>query len=528
MRYITIFAGLTACGFAPGFVLADSPQWGVSPARNNVSDAKGIPVEWKVGRFEEKTGKWLSPGAKSIRWVARLGSQTYGSPVIAGGKVFCATNNGAGYLPRYPQKVDLGCLLCFRQSDGGFLWQLSREKLAAGDSEDYAEQGICCGPLVEGKRLWTVTNRCEVLCLDTDGNAATPGDARTLWSYDMIRQLGVVPHNMSSCSVTAAGDLLLVVTSNGVDEKTHGRMPAPKAPSFIALDKNTGKLAWADDSPGGNVLHGQWGSPAYAVIDGVPQAIFPGGDGWLYSFLAKPAAGDKPELLWKFDCNPKQSVWKADGGGDRNTLVATPVVVGSRVYIAVGDDPSLGQGTGHLWCIDATKRGDVSPELVLDKAGKPVPPRRIQAADTAAGEVVRPNPKSAAVWHYNGTGRKGDGQPEFKDTMHRSLSMAVLKDGLLVIADIGGLVHCLDAKTGKAHWTHDTLSSIWGSPLIVEDRIYIGTEGGEVAVLTLSPTLKLLAKNDMASPVFTTPAATDGVLYVATQTHLVAIAKEKE
>jgi outer membrane protein assembly factor BamB len=528
MRYITIFAGLAACGIVPGVAPADSPQWGGSPARNNVSDAKNIPTEWKVGQFEEKTGKWLGQGAENIRWVARLGSESYGSPVVAGGKVFSATNNGAAYLPRYPKKIDLGCLLCFGQADGRFLWQLSCEKLAAGAAVDYPKQGLCCGPLVEGKRLWTITNRCEVVCLDTEGNPATPGEARPLWSYDMIRQLGVAPHNMSSCSVTAAGDLLLVVTGNGVDEKTHSQVPAPQAPSFIALDKTTGKLLWADNSPGANIIHGQWGSPAYAVIGGVPQAIFPGGDGWLYSFLAKPAGGGKPELLWKFDCNPKRSVWKLDGNCDRNTLVATPVIVGSYVYLAVGDDPTLGQGTGHLWCIDATKRGDVSPELVFDKAGKPVPPRRTQAADTAAGEVVRPNPNSAAVWHYVGAARKGAGEPQFKDTMHRTLSMAAVKDGLLVIPDLAGLVHCLDAKTGKVHWTHDTLAAIWGSPLIVEDRVYLGCEGGEMFVLALSPTLKVLAKNEMGSAVFTTPVATDGVLYVATQTHLVAIAKEKE
>ena len=52
---------------------------------------------------------------------------------------FCATNNGAGWLKQYPAKVDLGCLLCFRQSDGRFEWQLSCEKLAR--VIDYPEPG---------------------------------------------------------------------------------------------------------------------------------------------------------------------------------------------------------------------------------------------------------------------------------------------------------------------------------------------------------------------------------------------------
>ena len=38
------------------------------------------------------------------------------------------------------------------------------------------------------------------------------------------------------------------------------------------IDRIGGKLVWADNSPGGNILHGQWSSPAFAVLGGVPQA----------------------------------------------------------------------------------------------------------------------------------------------------------------------------------------------------------------------------------------------------------------
>ena len=352
-------ASMAAWGHA-----ADSPQWGGSAAHNHVSQEKNIPTEWNVGQFEEKTGRWLRDSAKNVRWVARLGSQTYGTPVVSGGKVFCATNNGAGWLKRFPPTDDLGCLLCFQESDGKFGWQLSREKLAAGRALDWPQVGICCSPLVEDKRCWLVTNRCEVVCLDTEC-VADRNEANLLWCFDMIRELGVVPHNMSSCSVTAAGDLLLVNTGNGVDE-SHQKVPNPAAPSFIALDKTTGKLVWSDRSPGENILHGQWSSPAYGTLGGVPQAVFVGGDGWVYSFSLTPPGGGQPELLWKFDCNPKTSVWKEGGQGDRGTVIATPVLRDDRVFIATGEDPEFGEAPGHLWCIDATRRGDVSPELVFD------------------------------------------------------------------------------------------------------------------------------------------------------------------
>ncbi len=529
-------APLAAAEEAAGPAAPESSQWGGSGARNNVSDAQGVPTQWQVGEFDRKTDAWLRDKSKNIKWVARLGSQSYGTPIVAGGKVFCATNNGAGYLARYPADTDLGCLLAFDANDGRFLWQLSREKLKAGRAVDWPEQGICCSPLVEGNRLWTVTNRGEVVCCDTrglaDGRNEGPyrdepaggkGEADIVWIFDMMKELGSVQHNMASCSVTAAGDLLLVNTSNGVDD-VHQKVAAPEAPSFIALDKRTGKLVWADASPGRNILHGQWGSPAFAVLGGVPQAIFAGGDGWLYSFLAtRESDGGRPKLLWKFDCNPKATKWEDDGRGTRNELISTPVIEGGRVYMVTGQDPEYGEGPGHLWCIDPTKRGDVSAEVVLDKQGKPAPPRRVQAVDMEAGEVVKPNPNSAVVWHYTGFDANGDGKLEFEEAMHRGIGLVAVKDGILVTGDFSGLVHCLDARTGKPHWTHDMLASIWGSPLIADGKIYIGDEDGDVVVFELSPTKKVLAENNMGASVYSAPVVAGGVLYISTRTHLFAI-----
>jgi outer membrane protein assembly factor BamB len=529
----------------------DWPQWGGTPSRSGVSDAKNLPTEWNTGDFERESGRWIDKEAQNIRWVARLGSTTYGTPIVADGQVFCATNNGGGRLKQFPPTTDLGCLLCFRQNDGQFLWQLSREKLAAGRSQDWPEQGICSSPLVEDGLAYIVTNRGEVVCVRNrpavEKNTPLPlgegpgvrADAEIVWIFDMIKELGVQPKNMTAGSPTAAGNLLFVATSNGADEE-HKSVPKPNAPSFIALDKNTGKLAWADSSPGENILDGQWSSPAYAVIGGVPQAIFPGGDGWLYSFRAVPpsppaplpkgeggaqANFPHPELLWKFDCNPKELRWKNSIASERSNLIATPVICGDKIYIATGQDPEAGEGPGRLWCIDATRRGDVSPELVFDKDGQHVPPRRNIGCDKSLGETTKPNPNSAAVWCYTGFDTNGDGKIDFKETMHRTLSMAAVKDDLLVITDITGLVHCLDAATGKSYWTHDLMSIVWGSPCIADGKIFIGDEDGDVVVFELSKELKILATNPCGSAIYTTPVATADTLYIATKEQLIAVGK---
>lgn len=527
---------LAFASFVQAAETTDWPQWGGSPGRNNVAQAKSLPIEWNAGEFDRRSGEWISKDASNVRWVARLGSECYSSPVVAGDRVYCGTNNRAGYFKRYPGTVDLACLLSFGRADGRFLWQYSSEKLKAGESVDWREVGLCCSPLVEGDRVWVVNNRGEVVCLDAEGFADNENDgpfasepsgkdeADIVWSFDMMQQLGSVQRYQTSCSPTSAGDLLLVMTGNGRDMKD--KLPAPKAPSFVALDKKTGKLVWSDASPGENILDGQWSSPAFAVLGGVPQAIFGGGDGWLYSLEAAPTADGKPKLLWKFDCNPKASVWEGHGSGDRNTIVAAPVIHDGRVYVVTGQDPESGEGQGDLWCIDPTKRGDVSAEIVVDSTGKPVSPRREQAVDADAGEQVKPNPNSAAVWHYRGSAPEGDDKP-FEQTLHRSLGSPTIHDGFVVIGDFSGLIHCLDAKTGKAHWTHDTMSAIWGSPLVAEGRVYLGTQDGTVYVFDLASKYVERAKNDMREPVQGTIAAVGNTLYIATSSHLFAVGEGK-
>ena len=153
----------------PVVVAGDWSQWGGNSLRNNVPIGKGIPIEWEVGKFDRKTRAWDPSSALNIKWVARVGSQTYGNPVISGGRLFVGTNNSAGYLKRYGARVDLGCLICFDEATGKFLWQHSSEKLPTGRVHDWPLQGICCAPLVEGNRLWFVGSRGEVICLDSEG-----------------------------------------------------------------------------------------------------------------------------------------------------------------------------------------------------------------------------------------------------------------------------------------------------------------------------------------------------------------------
>ncbi|HEV3198506.1 MAG TPA: PQQ-binding-like beta-propeller repeat protein [Bryobacteraceae bacterium] len=432
----------------------DWPMWGGTPDRNMVSPMKGIPLSWDI-----KT-------KKNVKWMAELGSQSYGNPVVAGGQVYAGTNNELVRNPKEPG--DRGVLMCFRESDGKFLWQHANEKLAAGRALDWPFQGVCSSPLVEGERLYYVTNRCELVCLDTKGDGN--GGPKVIWKLDMIDEVGSSPHNMSNSSPVSYGNLIFVSTSNGQDE-SHVHIPSPRAPSMIAVNKNTGKLVWEVNNVGERILHGQWSSAAVGKVGDVVQVVIGEGDGWARGYEAE--TGKK---LWEFDMNPKDSVWPKT----RNEVIATPVIYENKVYIANGQDPEHGEGVGHLYAIDATKRGDIT--------------------------------QSGRLWHY--------------DKIRRSISTGAVYNGLLFYADFSGFLHCLDLNTGKPYWTHDMLAAVWGSPMVINGKVYLGDEDGDIVVLEAAKEKKLIGEINMGSSVYATPVPAHGVLFVMNRNQLWALSEK--
>jgi outer membrane protein assembly factor BamB len=144
------------------------------------------------------------------------------------------------------------------------------------------------------------------------------------------------------------------------------------------------------------------------------------------------------------------------------------------------------------------------------------------------GEIAIDNPNSAAVWHFSKYDTDGDGKLTFQETMHRTCGTAAIKNDLLFIADFSGLFHCLDAKSGKVHWTYDMLAASWASPLIVGDKVYITDEDGDVAIFNLSAEQHdPLVETNMENSIYTTPVVANETLFIANRTHLFAIEAEK-
>ena len=351
---------------------------------------------------------WDTTTGRNIVWSVELGNDTFGRPVVAGDAVYVGTDNARPMNPAFQEAS--GVLMAFRVTDGAFLWQDVAPKVERGLRE-FLLPSTTSAPYVEGNRLYYVTAECQLRSLDTqgfrDGENSGPyleevfqdnAAADIAWELDMCSRLGVFPHEASNSEVLPVGDLLIVSTSNGQNEG-HTRVPSPRAPSLIAVDKHSGQVVWRAIGPGGQVLHGQWSSPVAANVNGRMQVLFGGGDGWLRAYDA--ASGRE---VWRFDGNPKDASWRPRPGVlSRSSIIASPVFADGRVFIAMGQDPTHGNGPSLIHAISPNGQGDVTEEQApLDfSRGRP----RGGNAHREGRSAVRWGPGRNGSWSGRGNRR---------------------------------------------------------------------------------------------------------------------------
>lgn len=476
---------------------APAMRWGGAGGPNMVSNARRLPAD---------------PGAATPLWELKLGTHQYSVPTIDRGRIYLTPNDAHVERPGC-KPTGGGLLLCVEQATGKLLWQLVSPRYMGGVTPPYHFDqwgcGICSGPLVDGDRVYVIGNRGDILCLDRDGQAngnqgpftdelaymgvpagagaaLGPTDADILWRYDMLKELDIVPHDVCGSTLLLCDGLLYACTSNGLDDR-HDKVPRPLAPSLIVLDPKSGRLVARDDERiGQRLFHCNWSSPLAGRVNGRTLIFFGAGDGMLYAFEPPaPARDGKVQVLrkaWSCDCNPASyrtrdgkpvpySQHNPDHSDGPSEVIGTPVFAGGRVYVAVGQSPVYGTGRGCLSCIDA-----------------------------ATG---------ARVWA--------------SELVDRSLGTPAIADGLLYIPDLTGNLHSFDAATGERCWVHFLGGKAWCmSAFVADGKVYAGNENGVLWVLKAGRQKEVLSKTRLHSAPIT-PAAADGVLYLPTQTSLLAI-----
>lgn len=443
---------------------ADQPQWGSGSGRNMISAETGLPDSFDL------------TNRHNVAWIADLGTDSYATPVVAGGKVLVGANNER---PRDPAHTgDRGVLMCFDEKSGAFCWQLVCRKLTNSIYWDWPKAGLCSPVTVEGRRVYVVSNRGQVLCLDFDEKRKAITDADAIWCCDLIRECGVRQHDSAHGSILLDGDFLYVNTSNGVDDK-HKEIHAPEAPSLVVIDKKTGRLVAKDaERIGPDIFHCTWSSPSLGEVAGRRTVFFCGGNAVLYAFEAVTNATDEArplKKLWSLDLDPtapKTDIHSCLGNRQTSPSVVygMPVLHEGRLYVTVGGDQFWGKREAWLKCIDAAK--------------------------------------GAEIWSC--------------PLNRHSISTPAIAGGLIFVGDVGKELHCLDAATGKPYWSHDLGGEIWASPLVADGKVYIGTRKGDFWAFAAAKEKSVLSSTRLDGPIAATACAANGALYISTMKRLYA------
>ena len=93
-----------------------------------------------------------------------------------------------------------------------------------------------------------------------------------------------------------------------------------------------------------------------------------------------------------------------------------------------------------------------------------------------------------------------------------------------------GIMYVLDARTGKTVYGPQRLRSATysASPVLADGKIYITDEDGVTSVLQAGPTFAKLAENDLGEYTLSSPAMSEGQIFLRTDGFLYAIGQRRK
>jgi len=325
------------------------------------------------------------------------------------------------------------------------------------------------------------------------------------------------------CLDATNGKVLWTRTTTGSPAKTHVRntlassTPAVEGDSVFVVfwdGKNVslhahsvqGELIWKQDLGSHTSQHGPGFSPV--VHDG---KVFVVND------------QDGSSVVLAFDARKGEKIWKAERKAFR-ACYATPLVNvkpdGTTELIVAttagitGYDPTTGlENWDYTWSFSG---------MALRAVASPIIASGLVIANSGAGEGGR---HVIAVR----LGGKGDVTKthlawENRKSFPYVPSLVASGDHLYSVTD-EGFAACHVAKTGEVVWRKRIGSPVTASPILVDGKVYVIGEDGEVYVFEAATTYKLLAKNSMGEPVMSSPAVSNSRLYIRGKDHLFCIGK---
>jgi outer membrane protein assembly factor BamB len=315
-------------------------------------------------------------------------------------------------------------------------------------------------------------------------------DGRELWTRTFPGPRSAKHPDNSYASATPAADERHVYACWGSAQEL----------LVVALD-NDGKEAWRTDLGG---FHGGHGFGASPVVHGGLVIVPDDQDGASALFALDRDTG---AVRWKVPRHARASYTTPcvyQPAGRPAELIFTSYEHGITAL-----DPMTGR---VRWEADVFSKGHVETAI-----GSPV-----VAGDLVLGTcgwlgvrqevvAVRPEPggKAQEVYHI--------------DRSAPLCTTPLVKGDLLFLWSDAGTVTCADVRTGKVFWRERVPGSYYTSPICAGDCLYGVSREGEVVVLAASAKYKLVARNPLGEGSHSTPAVVDGVLYLRTFSHLIAV-----
>ncbi len=415
-----------ACLFPGAVPAADWPSWR-GPRQDGTTPETQFPTRWSPTR--------------NVRWRVELPDRGNSTPVTWGDRIF---------LTQAVEATRRRNVMAFDRDSGRLLWQAGTEGPA--QEETHEDNPYCAAsPVTDGTRV--------VANFGPSGVWAYQLDGKPLWNRD----LGPQKHQWgySSSPVVHGPHVLLY----------HGPGPTSK---LVALDKQTGAIAWQRDLP----------EPVPTERTDGFKGRTPGTIGNFGSPLITQA-GARDELILAFPESVRayaphdgRELWRAGG---LNPLVYTSPVPADGLILVMG--------------------GFFGSSLAIRPGG--------------SGDVTATH----RVWRD-------------ERSKKNRIGSAVVKDGHVFFVNMEGFFECLDLATGRQLWEErldgpGANDASWSSVTLAGDRIYALNRSGDGFVLRAAPKFEILATNSVGESLNASPVLSDGEIFIRTWKALWCISEKR-
>jgi outer membrane protein assembly factor BamB len=233
---------------------------------------------------------------------------------------------------------------------------------------------------------------------------------------------------------------------------------------------------------------------------------------------------DDPSYLLRIDKATGETVWQVerptDAVWESPDSYATPALLrhgGVTEIVISGGDVLTGHApaTGEeLWRAEGLNPGNDSSQ-------------RLVASPVVSGDTIFAFGKRGPVLAFRAGGRGDVGESHLVWSMEKGTDVPTpVSDGEhLFVANDKGVMWCLDARTGKALWGPERISTetFSASPILADGRVYATSENGVTTVVKAGPEFEILARNDLDGYTLSSPAVSDGQIFIRTADYLFAI-----